>query len=173
MIAFACCVRCVSDDKPCVVLVDEVQVLYDTTYSSDLHFWGVMKALAIGTTNVRVVLAAAYGSSGGLEYASIPIDVKDRMVVSIFPPAPGHVSLQLTSGERCGLWQNFVNYSGLALNEALSDYLFKICAGQVRALMIMICIVYCFVCMCASSSLLLSLHDIVCAYAGWTVLILS
>jgi hypothetical protein len=135
-----------SDDKPCVVLVDEVQLLFDSELAGDVHFWRIMKALAIGT-KVRVVLAAAYGSNGGLEYGSMPIDVQDRFIVSIFPPAPGHVSLQLTSTERAELWQNFVKYSGLALNEALGDYLFNICAGQVSALAIYTC---CSVCMQAA-----------------------
>jgi hypothetical protein len=118
-----------------------------------------MKIVASGT-NVQVVLAAAYaydGSSMRVRVTSAPIEIQNRFIVSIFPhKLQGGASLQLKINEQVELFQNFVEYSGLALSDGFGDYLFNICAGQVRALTMLLCIlymcIYCnLVCMQAAS----------------------
>jgi hypothetical protein len=124
------------DQKPCIVLIDEAQILYDMTQRNSRAFWEDIK-LAMKTTHVKVVLAAAYGSytdgsDAPLGYTNTPISVSPDILVSIFPPKNGDVSLSLTRPEQEELWKNFVSYSQLKLSDAVGDHLANICAGQVR-----------------------------------------
>jgi hypothetical protein len=109
-------------------------LLYDdddnTEQGGNKFFWYTLEGVA-SSLNVKVVLAAAYGS--GTRYTSTPrFDIEPRMIVSTLPLLRDEVSLQLTTIEQIELWQNFVKYSDLALDDVLGDYLFNACAKQLR-----------------------------------------
>jgi hypothetical protein len=131
--------RADKDQRPCVVLIDEAQMLYDMTQRNSRAFWADIK-LAMKTTHVKkVVLAAAYGSysdssDAPFSYTNTPISVSPDMVVSIFLPKNGDVSLSLSRPEQEELWKNFLSYSQLKLSDAVGDHLANICAGQVRVM---------------------------------------
>lgn len=123
--------------------MDEAQLIFslDKAKSDSESFWAALKRLQLDVkgSNVRVVLAAAYGAhrSDSSMLSDSPSETptgidEPSTTISIHPAPPGSFSLRLTTEEAQELWLEWLKaMAKVQLNDVVRDEVASMCGFQV------------------------------------------
>ncbi len=133
-----------AEGVPLLLCVDEMQIAYHTQRSGSIDFWNQLKRLERGSSAMRVVMAAAYGTKRSAadivepdSPAATPVSFEyPDKVVTIFP-SPNGASLQLSEVEWKELWVSYLAHTQLQLSDLIKDHVGSISGRQVGACGIM------------------------------------
>lgn len=134
-----------ADDCKLVLAIDEAQLLYDVEGSGSEQFFASLEILQQHPAryNVRVLIAAAYGT--GVGYAGganlTETSIKPVATLSCLDTAesigihPGALSLQLDPEDVEELWEKWKAFRNLPLDSLVKDQVVAMCASQVSVCM--------------------------------------